>query len=134
MELRKYIKVPHKPIITITKFDLGHDTYFIKNGHLFERDCIGDEEVDEDLGEIIAMSNDKKDLIKLQKYTRIEKSKLEQLKKEHKALQILKKHLHFEIDSYDCDDQSASFECLCVDDLGYMDVTQEERDFLMGVI
>lgn len=76
---------------------------------------------------------DCKDVYELFDCYDVVKSALVQAEKEHKALEILKKHLHLEIDSYDCDDMSSSFECLCVDDLGAMELTEDELKSLTEV-
>lgn len=77
---------------------------------------------------------DCKDFLDYAKCYNTIKSAFRQAEKEHKALKILKKHLHFEIDSYDCDDMSSSFECICVDDLGAMELTEDELNTLMEVL
>lgn len=48
------------------------------------------------------------------------------IEKELKILEILRKHLHIEKDYYDCDDMCSSFEYVGVDDLGGIDLTEEE--------
>lgn len=74
---KKYVKVLHKPIITNSKQDIELRIYFVEGNHLYHKgyDYIDEKVEYEDLGEIVAMSDNKEDLIKLQKYTRIERDR-----------------------------------------------------------
>lgn len=93
---KKYVKVLHKPIMAFSKDQTKSSEYYIQDNHLFKIEyrwnSFDDDyfREDEDLGEIVAMSDNKEDLIKLQKYTRIEKSKLNKMDAyitEHKKIE-----------------------------------------------